>query len=202
MNKEEYLKSLIRETANTVNLLSNPRKWERECWVCQKFLESLEFNISDEDFIKPEKDPPDVIFKFKEANFEVMTILDDNRELHKEWKEKLEDYKNVKFINELLKPYTPADKIERANFVRIITNGPNDKESKYKKRNINISNIDLLIYFNLKNSFLDESAARKPINELHNKKWRSISIFDNQNSYVLKANEKAPTFLKNIAILS
>lgn len=201
MNKDEYLKSLIEETVNTVNLLSNQRKWERECWVCQKFLESLEFNISDKDFIKPEKEPPDVIFKL-EANFEVVTMLDDNRELHKEWKEKLEDYKNVKFIEDLISPYTPPDKIKQENFVRVITNATDDKESKYKRRNIDISNIDLLIYFNLKNSFLDESTARKPINELHGKRWRSISIFDNQTSYVLKASEKAPTFLKNIAILS
>jgi len=200
MNEEEYLNSLIEETTDTVNLLSNQRKWERECWVCQKFLESLGFNISNKDFIRAEKDPPDVIFK--EANFEVMTILDDNRELHKEWKIQLDDYRNVKSINELLKPYTPLPKIERANFVHIIKNAPNDKESKYKERNIDISNIDLLIYFNLKSSFLDESTARKAIKELHSKNWRSISIFDNQNSYVLKASEKAPTFLKNIAVLS
>jgi len=92
MIEQEILRSLVLLAEDTVDFLSNKRKWERECWVCTEFFKALKINISQSDPIKASSKPPDVICRG--ANFEVFIVLDEGRKLHGDWKQKLSKYSN------------------------------------------------------------------------------------------------------------
>lgn len=39
MNESDYLRLLTRQAEQANDFLSNARKWERECWACQRLLQ-------------------------------------------------------------------------------------------------------------------------------------------------------------------
>lgn len=53
MNEADYLRLLTRQAEQTNDFLSNARKWDRERWVCQRFLEALNVPYRQEDFAAP-----------------------------------------------------------------------------------------------------------------------------------------------------
>ncbi|VTL97893.1 Protein of uncharacterised function (DUF1780) [Pseudomonas aeruginosa] len=63
MNEADYLRLLTRQAEQANDFLSNARKWDRERWVCQRFLEALNVPYRQEDFAAPGDQPPDVLFK-------------------------------------------------------------------------------------------------------------------------------------------
>ncbi|MDF5995192.1 DUF1780 domain-containing protein [Pseudomonas aeruginosa] len=87
MNEADYLRLLTRQAEQANDFLSNARKWDRERWVCQRFLEALNVPYRQEDFAAPGEQPPDVLFKG--AGFEVFFVLDEGRRLNEEWREEL-----------------------------------------------------------------------------------------------------------------
>lgn len=93
MNEADYLRLLTRQAEQANDFLSNARKWDRERWVCQRFLEALNVPYRQEDFAAPGEQPPDVLFKG--AGFEVFFVLDEGRRLNEEWREELTDRKSV-----------------------------------------------------------------------------------------------------------
>ena len=72
MNEADYLRLLTRQAEQANDFLSNARKWDRERWVCQRFLEALNVPYRQEDFAAPGEQPPDVLFKG--AGFEVFFV--------------------------------------------------------------------------------------------------------------------------------
>lgn len=63
MNEADYLRLLTRQAEQANDFLSNARKWDRERWICQRFLEALNVPYRQEDFAAPGEQPPDVLFK-------------------------------------------------------------------------------------------------------------------------------------------
>lgn len=53
MNEADYLRLLTRQAEQANDFLSNARKWDRERWVCQRFLEALNVPYRQEDFAAP-----------------------------------------------------------------------------------------------------------------------------------------------------
>lgn len=84
MDDSDYLRLLTDQAEQANALLSNAQKWERERWVCRRFLQALNVPHRLEEFSAAEKDPPDVLFH--DAQFEVFFVLDEGRRLNDEWR--------------------------------------------------------------------------------------------------------------------
>jgi len=187
------LSSLVLLAEDTVDLLSSPRKWETECWVCTEFLRALKINVSQNDLIKPKSEPPDVICLG--ANFEVFIVLDKDRKLHADWKQKLSLSRNAQSLEDLLEPYRPPIKIPAKQILDFLKPTLSKKQQNYIKRGISLGDIDVLAYVNLTEYTLDLDTPFPELDELHQQGWRSISLFGNSYCRVLYAEESAPDFL-------
>lgn len=194
MDEKQILSSLIVLAEDTVDLLTETRKWERECWVCSKLLKALQINVSQNDFVKPSAEPPDVICRG--ANFEVYIVLDKDRRLDADWKHTLSRYRNSQSLEGLLEPYRPPKKISAAQIVELLRPTLSKKRENYANRGISLNDIDILAYVNLRESTLDLETPFPAPNEFHQQGWRSISIFGNSYCRVLYAEESAPDFLR------
>jgi hypothetical protein len=197
MNEDGILSSLVLLAKDTVDLLSNNRKWERECWVCLEFLKAMQVNISQSDLVKPDKEPPDVICR--DANFEVFIVLDKDRKLHAEWKQKLAARKSSESLEDLLEPYRPPGKIRGEKIITFLTPTLSNKRQDYIKRGISLGDLDVLAYVNLNKYTLDFKTPFPWPNQLQHQGWRSISIFGNSYCWVLYARKSAPDFLRSFA---
>ncbi|PBD28333.1 hypothetical protein CLM86_06850 [Pseudomonas aeruginosa] len=101
MNEADYLRLLTRQAEQANDFLSNARKWDRERWVCQRFLEALNVPYRQEDFAAPGEQPPDVLFKG--AGFEVFFVLDEGRRLNEEWREELTRRRQAVSLRQLIR---------------------------------------------------------------------------------------------------
>ncbi len=193
MNEEELLTSLMLLADDTVDLLSESRKWERECWVCIEFFRALRVNISQTDLIKPSTDPPDVVYQ--DANFEVFIVLDQGRKLHYDWKKLSSKYKSARSSEDLLEKYTPPKKMSGTQVVEFLKPTLSKKLNSYAGRGISFSDIDVLVYLNLQEYILDLDTPFPKLDELKEQGWRSLSVFGNSYCRVLFAEQSAPHFL-------
>ena len=194
MDKKQILSSLIVLAEDTVDLLTETRKWERECWVCSKLLKALQIKVFQNDFVKPSSEPPDVICMG--ANFEVYIVLDKNRRLDADWKHTLSRYRNSKSLENLLEPYSPPGKLSAAQILELLRPTLSKKRQNYVNRDIPLDDIDILAYVNLRESTLDLETPFPAPNEFHKQGWRSITIFGNSYCRVLYAEESAPDFIR------
>lgn len=78
MTHEEFealwLESLSDQAADTVDLLGNARKQEREKRTCAAFLRCAGINFNADLIISSTTEPPDVLFN--SAHFEITIVLD------------------------------------------------------------------------------------------------------------------------------
>ncbi len=197
MNQNEILSSLALLAEDTVDFLSNTRKWERECWVCLEFLKALQVSASQNDLVKPDSEPPDVIFR--DANFEVFIVLDKDRKIHLDWKQKLAVYRSAKSLEDLLEPYRPPRKISGEKIITFLSPTLSKKHQDYTKRGISLGDIDVLAYVNLNEYTLDFDTPFTGYGQLQQQGWRSISVFGNSYCRVLYARKSAPDFLRSCA---
>src|SRR6218665_2570370 len=100
MDASDYLRLLTDQAEQANDLLSNARKWERERWVCQRFLQALNVPHRLEEFGAADRDPPDVLFQ--DAQFEVFFVLDEGRRLNDEWRLELERRRNAFSLSQLV----------------------------------------------------------------------------------------------------
>ena len=70
-----------------LQFLSNPRKLDREIWVCTQFLQVLGLKFKDSDLQPSAQEPPDVLFR--DARFEVKEVLEEGRTRTDEYREEL-----------------------------------------------------------------------------------------------------------------
>jgi len=193
MDEKQLLSSLIIMAEDTVDFLTQARKWERECWVCSEFVKALDVNVSPNDLVKPSSEPPDVIVNG--ANFEVYIVMERYRRLNADWKNKVLKYRNAQVLQELLQPYSPPQKISAEQILEFLMPTLLNKHHKYSKRQVPLGEIDVLAYVNLENFILDlETTCPLPF-EFQKQGWRSVSIFGNSYCRVLYAGESAPDFL-------
>lgn len=194
MDEKEYLSSLVLLAEDTVDFLSETRKWERECWICTEFLNALHMEVSPTDLVKSLLEPPDVIYK--DAHFEIYIVLDKGRLLHADWKRELIRAKNAQSLDDLLEPYRPPERIDADHILEFIKPTILKKKQKYERRGISLKSLDILAYVNLKESSLDLNASFPDDPELQRQGWRSVSAFGNSYCRVLYADQSAPEFLR------
>jgi len=175
---------------DTCQYFSNTNKFEREKWVCSHFLNVIGIEYKENELSEGSSNFPDVIFR--DANFEIKESMDE--EYKRDFANKLElrRYQEEKY-DEIVKCYLPKT-INTEDVVSIVNSLISKYNEKYSANTI--QNIDLLIYLNR-----DESQIMLPNFaplQLEQSSWRSISVVTNNAACVLKAEDNAPDFIKNV----
>lgn len=194
MDDSDYLRLLTDQAEQANDLLSNARKWERERWVCQRFLQALNVPHRLEEFGAAERDPPDVLFQ--DAHFEVFFVLDEGRRLNDEWRLELERRRNAFSLSQLVEQQRRPRTISAAELQNRLAPTLRKKTARYSERQIDTGNLDMLAYVNLKREITDFNSAFAPPTEFLHQGWRSLSVLGPNFARVLFAHPSAPDFLR------
>jgi hypothetical protein len=200
MTHEEYeelwLESLRAEAADTIGLLSNARKQERERRTCAAFLRCAGVNFTADQILSSTTEPPDVVFG--QVLFEITMVLPPGRRMHAEWRATTARRANARQIDDLIEPYAPPEVLTREALVQRVAPASSDKAELYSARNLSCSNYDLLVYVN-QNAVLQAESPNPNIDAILRHAWRSVSVLLPPCSYVVYATPEAPQWLRDIA---
>ena len=196
---EDNLHEAIESAEGAVHLFSSKMQHKQERYVCEVFLRCLGIVFEDKDIIHlDEKDqPPDI--KFKNAHFEIMEVMDEDRRRHDEYKRRLIKLKTNPTIDDFSRPYGPQENedVTFSELIPLITSRL--KEIKIDKRGCAPevrATLDVLVYVNLEDRFLDIKSHIPDCPELRSQGWRSVSMqFGGSYGHVFYANENAPGFI-------
>lgn len=194
MNESDYLRLLTRQAEQANDFLSNARKWERECWACQRLLQALKVPYRQEDFVAPTQQPPDVLFR--DATFEVFFVLDQGRRLNEEWKEELLRRRMAQNLNQLIRREQRPRRIPCAELQARLAPTLRKKAHNYTERGIDPRELDLLAFVSLKRETPDFNTPFPPPTEYLRQGWRSLSVVGPTFARVLFAHSDAPDFLR------
>ena len=186
-----WLDALREEADDTVNLLSNPRKQERERRTAAAFLRCAGIAFGGDEVISSRTDPPDIVFR--SARFEI-GLVQNERRVHDEWKETAKRRAQAKSIGELIEPYYAPGTLTRQQVVDLITPTAERKAHNYSARHVPCGDLDMLLYVN-RNDLLNVDSPRVTCDALVNHGWRSVSILIPPHSYVVLAQTTAPDFI-------
>lgn len=195
MNETDYLYLLRRQAELTNDFLSNARKWERECWVCQRLLQTLKVNHRQEEFVEPEQQPPDVLFR--DACFEVFIVLDEGRRLNEEWRDELQRRRLAQSLRQLMRREQKPRRINCSELQRRLAPTLRKKAHNYIERGIDPGELDLLAFVSLKREIPDFNTPFPPPTEYLRQGWRSLSVVGPNFARVIFANREAPEFLRD-----
>lgn len=160
--------------------------------ICAAFLRCLGVEFSPEEITLPESDPPDVVFR--DARFEVMIILDEDRKMHADWKAEASKRHSATRLDDLGKPYHPSSPMEPAEVADRLVAGLAKKASRYGPKTC--SELDALVYINIqKKHFYPASQIEVP-EELQSQGWRSVSFIFSPYSHVVFTTSEAPDLLR------
>jgi Putative endonuclease, protein of unknown function (DUF1780) len=188
--KALWLDDLREQAADTVGLLSNPRKQERERRTCAAFLRCAGISFTEDGVQASSVEPPDVCFE--SARFEITMNVD--HEMHREWKERNKRRAEASGIEELLEPYHPPAILSRQQVADLIVEISKKKARKYSARGPLCATLDLLVYIN-QNVGMNVDSPTPTCDVLLSHGWRSVSILIPPYSYVVLAASGAPGFL-------
>ncbi|MCY1348712.1 hypothetical protein D9M69_348660 [compost metagenome] len=194
MDESDYLRLLTYQAEQANLLLSNARKWERERWVCQRLLNALNVSYEGDDF-STGQEPPDVLFR--EANFEVFLVLDAGRRLNEEWRTELQRRRSAFSLSQLVRREPRPKRISAAELQGLLAPTLRKKAHNYLERGIDLSELDMLAYVNLKRAIPDFNSSFPPPSEYLRQGWRSLSLVGPTFARVLFAHNDAPDFLRN-----
>ena len=194
MNEADYLRLLTRQAEQANDFLSNARKWDRERWVCQRFLEALNVPYRQEAFAAPGEQPPDGLFKG--AGFEVFFVLDEGRRLNEEWREELTRRRQAVSLRQLIRREERPQRIAAAELQARLAPTLRKKAHNYSERGIDHGELDLLAFVNLKRAVPDFNTPFPPPTEYLRQGWRSLSMVGPTFARVLFAHSGAPEFLR------
>ena len=195
MDDSDYLRLLTHQAEQANAFLSNARKWERERWVCQRLLQALNVSHRLDEFSAANHEPPDVLFR--EASFEVFFVLDEGRRLNDEWRAELERRRSAFSLSQLVRRETKPRRIAAAELQLRLTPTLRKKAHNYKERGLDLGELDLLAYVNLKRAVPDFNSHFPPPTEFLRQGWRSLSLVGPTFARVLFAHPSAPDFLRN-----
>jgi hypothetical protein len=195
MDDSDYLRLLTHQAEQANAFLSNARKWERERWVCQRLLQALNVSHRLEEFSAAEQEPPDVLFR--EANFEVFYVLDEGRRLNDEWRAEVERRRSAFSLSQLVRREAKPRRIAAAELQQRLTPTLRKKAHNYKERGLDLGELDLLAYVNLKRAVPDFNSHFPPPTEFLRQGWRSLSLVGPTFARVLFAHPDAPDFLRH-----
>lgn len=190
MDEREIIKEHIQSLEESLAFLKD--KENMQTWVVSEFLKSLNLNFKKEEIINIKEEPIDVIFR--NANFQIKTIYDQDRKMHKEYKEKLERAKSATSYSEALQlfdyDFTDISIQEIGNIIE-------EKLKVYILSPEQYEKIDMLFYFNRLHHKITDSNNFTFSNELLWKRWRSVSMLKNGKiNFIFCANDNAPDFIK------
>jgi hypothetical protein len=195
MDDSDYLRLLTHQAEQANAFLSNARKWERERWVCRHLLHALNVDHQLDEFSPASHEPPDVLFR--NARFEVFFVLDEGRRLNDEWRAELTRRRNAFSLSQLVRREKKPRRISTADLQQRLTPTLSKKASNYKERDLNLGELDLLAYVNLKRATPDFNSHFPPPTEFLRQGWRSLSVVGPTFARVLFAHPDAPDFLRN-----
>lgn len=153
MDDSDYLRLLTHQAEQANAFLSNARKWERERWVCQRLLQALNVSHRLDEFSAADHEPPDVLFR--DASFEVFFVLDEGRRLNDEWRAELERRRSAFSLSQLVRREAKPRRIGAAELQQRLTPTLRKKAHNYKERGLDLGELDLLAYVNLKRAVPD-----------------------------------------------
>ncbi len=195
MDDSDYLRLLTRQAEQANDFLSNARKWERERWVCQRLLLGLNVPFRQDEFSSAPQEPPDV--QFRDANFEVFFVLDHGRRLNDEWRAELERRRSALSLSQLLRREPRPRRIAASELQTRLAPTLRKKAHNYLERGIDLGELDLLAYINLKRDLPDFNSHFPPPGEYLRQGWRSLALVGPTYTRVLFAHADAPEFLRN-----
>lgn len=195
MDEADYLRLLTRQAEQANDFLSNARKWERECWVCQRLLQALNVTYRNGEFSPADQEPPDV--RFREANFEVFFVLDEGRRLNEEWRAELQRRRSADSLKDLLVDAGPPRHLPAADLQARLAPTLHKKAHNYLERGLDLGALDLLAFISLKQATLDRNTHFPPPTEFVLQGWRSLSLIGPSFARVLFAHSDAPEFLRS-----
>jgi hypothetical protein len=195
MDDSDYLRLLTHQAEQANAFLSNARKWERERWVCQRLLQALNVRHRLDEFSAADHEPPDVLFR--DASFEVFFVLDEGRRLNDEWRAELERRRSAFSLSQLVRREVKPRRIAAADLQQRLTPTLRKKAHNYKERGLDLGELDLLAYVNLKRAVPDFNSHFPPPTEFLRQGWRSLSLVGPTFARVLFAHPDAPDFLRN-----
>jgi hypothetical protein len=190
-NEQELIKHCIEAKEKSVRFFSGENKQERELWVVKEFLTSLGVDFSEGELKAQDDDPPDVIFR--QANFEIKEVLDEERRRHQEYKNDLKKARSAERVSEL---FTQSD--FRKGTLQELVDRINGQIQTYQVAPAIRAQIDLLFYVNLLDLYKIQDHGYVLPEDW--KCWRSVSMIENgQLGLVFWAGKDAPEFLKSKA---
>ena len=190
MNEKEMIQYRIKELEETIEFLEN--KKNIETWVVEEFLMNLNIRFNRNEVKKSDEEPPDIIFR--DFNFEVKAIYDEDRRMLKEYKDILEKAKKASTYAETLdfEEYTPKN-----ISIQEIANLINRQLESYILSPEQYQKIDMLFYFNRFHHGITDNPQYTFPNEKLWKKWRSISMVKNGGvNFIFWTQNSAPSFIK------
>lgn len=193
---EDHKRNLIEYHLETVRLLSNEKKPERERRVCAGFLRCLGivFSVGELLSVPQRHGPPDVIFR--KARFEVCDSLSEGRKPHDEARARIARSKKLKKIKDLDVSFTFPTPATYSEVYSYVAEELTKKALKYGMSTC--ANLDALVHIR-RHVFLQLHSSR-PSNALFSKQgWRSVSFVMPPYSHVIYAAKQAPDFLKALA---
>ncbi len=196
-SEQEYLANLHRHASETRELLSNPKKPERERMVVRAFLRCVGVQLSDDEIEASSNEPVDVVFRA--AQFQIMEILG-GRKRGVVWREREERYMKARQISDVEEPWTSSEQISFGEVSQMIAEGLAKKASHYGVDNC--SKLDALINVDLSGRHLwplESQLEADVSDELSRQRWRSVSTLLLPYGIVLAATPDAPDFLKDNA---
>ncbi|MBM7061504.1 DUF1780 domain-containing protein [Pseudomonas sp. UL073] len=194
MEESDYLRLLTYQAEQANLLLSNARKWERERWVCQRLLQALNIDYSNDDF-STGQEPPDVLFR--DANIEVFFVLDAGRRLNEEWRAELQRRRQAFSLSQLVRREPRPKRISATELQNLLAPTLRKKSHNYQERGIELGELDMLAYVNLKRAVPDFNSSFPPPSEYLRQGWRSLSLVGPTFARVLFAHSGAPDFLRD-----
>ncbi|MNE69416.1 hypothetical protein D3C80_1651360 [compost metagenome] len=135
--------------------------------------------------------------QFREANFEVFFVLDEGRRLNEEWRAELERRRSAFSLAQLVRRESRPKRIAAAELQARLAPTLRKKARNYDERGLDLGELDLLAFVNLKRATPDFNSPFPPPTEYLRQGWRSLSLVGSNFARVLFAHGDAPDFLRN-----
>jgi Putative endonuclease, protein of unknown function (DUF1780) len=187
-----WLDALRADADDTIDLLRNRRKQERERRTCAAFLRCAGIAFEPDKLIGSTTEPPDVLFG--PARFEVAIVLPRQRLMNDEWKDTARRRAEAQNIQDLIEPFHPPEDLTRQEVIDLISPHAETKKQKYRARRVSTADLDLLLYVN-QNVALNVETPSPNCEALVRQGWRSVSLIIPPHSYVVLADNTAPEFI-------
>ena len=190
MKEKEILNQEISSLEEKIKFLENQK--DKEIWTVTEFLTNLNIKFDKNELKKSSEEPIDI--KFREVNFQVKAIYDEDRKMIKEYKNDLEKAKNASVLSESLnlREYCPRD-----ISIQEIANLINEKLKRYNLSPEQYEKIDMLFYFNRRDYGINRDCQCAFLNDKIWERWRSISMIKNGGiNFIYWARDNASNFIK------